>query len=228
MLLKIPDLLDQGQVRAMRTRLEAPDAPWVDGRATAGQQAAAVKNNVQIAQPSPLSRELGAIVLAALDDNPLFFSAALPKRVYPPMFNRYQSSMRYGRHVDGAIRKLPRDGMKMRADLSATLFLSATDEYDGGELLIEDTYGLHTVKSGAGDLVVYPASSVHRVAPVTRGARLACVFWVHSLVRDASRRAILHELDRSIQRLNHLGADEPTMVDLAGVYQNLLRQWIEA
>ncbi|HEY2344491.1 MAG TPA: Fe2+-dependent dioxygenase [Xanthomonadaceae bacterium] len=227
MLVQVPKLLSEEQVRAIRAKLDASDAPWVDGRATAGHQGARVKHNRQIDERSPLARELGDVVLAALERHPLFISAVLPQRVYPPLFNRYEEGMQFGNHVDGAVRLLPGSGMKIRTDVSATLFLSAPDEYDGGELLIEDTYGAHAAKLGAGDLVVYPASSLHRVAPVTRGARVACFFWAQSMVRDDGRRAMLFDLDRSIQRLNQRVADDPAMVDLVGIYHNLLRQWSE-
>jgi PKHD-type hydroxylase len=225
MLIQIPKLLNDDQVQAIRAKLEATDAPWVDGRATAGHQGARVKDNRQIDERSPVARALGDIILAALERHPLFISATLPQRVYPPMFNSYEGGMQFGSHVDGAVRLLPGSGEKIRTDVSATLFLSSPESYDGGELVIEDTYGTHTVKLGAGDLVFYPASSLHRVAPVTRGKRMASFFWVQSMVRDDTRRAILYDLDRSIQRLNSRVADDPAMVDLVGVYHNLLRQW---
>jgi PKHD-type hydroxylase len=227
MLIQIPNLLNADQVQAIRAKLDAVDAPWMDGRATAGHQGARVKDNRQIDERSPLAQMLGDTVLAALERHPLFISAALPQRVYPPMFNSYESGMQFGNHVDGAVRLLPGSGEKIRTDVSATLFLSAPDSYDGGELLIEDTYGTHSVKLGAGDLVLYPASSLHRVAPVTRGKRIASFFWVQSMVRDDTQRAILYDLDRSIQRLNARVADDPAMVDLVGVYHNLLRQWTQ-
>jgi len=227
MLIQIPQLLNADQVQAIRAKLDAADAPWIDGRATAGHQGARVKDNRQIDERSPIARALGDIVLAALERHPLFISAALPQRVYPPMFNSYEGGMQFGSHVDGAVRLLPGSGEKIRTDISATLFLSTPDSYDGGELVIEDTYGTHAVKLGAGDLVLYPASSLHRVAPVTRGKRIAGFFWVQSMVRDDTQRAILYDLDRSIQRLNARVVDDPAMVDLVGVYHNLLRQWTE-
>ena len=227
MLVQIPKLLSDEQVRALRTRLDAPDASWVDGRATAGYQGAQVKHNQQVAEHSAFGRELGDIVLAALERNPLFISAVLPQRVYPPLFNRYESGMQFGSHVDGAVRLLPGRGDKIRTDVSATLFLAPPESYDGGELLIEDTYGTHAVKLAAGDAVIYPASSLHRVAPVTRGVRVASFVWAQSMVRDDAQRALLFDLDRSIQRLNARVADDPAMVDLVGVYHNLLRQWAE-
>jgi PKHD-type hydroxylase len=227
MLVQIPKLLSEDQVRWMRTRLDAPDAPWIDGRVTAGHQGARVKQNQQIAENSPQARDLGDVVLAALERNALFISAALPSRVYPPMFNRYETGMQFGSHIDGAVRLIPGSGAKIRTDISATLFLSAPDTYDGGELIIEDTYGTHAVKLAAGDAIVYPASSLHRVAPVTRGARIASFFWAQSMIRDDTQRSLLFDLDRSIQRLNGRVADDPAMVDLAGVYHNLLRQWAD-
>jgi PKHD-type hydroxylase len=225
MLIQIPKLLTDDQVQAIRAKLDAVDAPWVDGRATAGHQGARVKDNRQIDERSPFAHALGDIVLAALERHPLFISATLPQRVYPPMFNSYEGGMQFGSHVDGAVRLLPDSGEKIRTDVSGTLFLSARDGYDGGELVIEDTYATHAVKLDAGDLVLYPASSLHRVAPVTRGKRIASFFWVQSMVRDDTQRAILYDLDRSIQRLNARVADDPAMVDLVGVYHNLLRQW---
>ncbi len=227
MLVQILKLLSDEQVRFVRAKLDASDAPWVDGRATAGHQGARVKHNQQIAESSALSRELGDIILAALERHPLFISAVLPQRVYPPLFNRYEGGMQFGSHVDGAVRLLPGTGEKIRTDVSATLFLSAPDSYDGGELLIEDTYGTHSVKLGPGDLIVYPASSLHRVAPVTRGVRVASFFWAQSMVRDDAQRALLFDLDRSIQRLSVRVADDPALVDLTGVYHNLLRQWAD-
>jgi PKHD-type hydroxylase len=227
MLVQIPKLLSAEQVQAIRAKLDADEAPWVDGRATAGHQGARVKNNRQIDESSPLARALGDVILGALERHPLFISAALPHRVYPPMFNSYEDGMQFGNHVDGAVRLMPGTGEKIRTDISATLFLASPESYDGGELLIEDTYGTHAVKLGPGDVVLYPASSLHRVAPVTRGRRVASFFWVQSMIRDDTQRAILFDLDRSIQRLNTRVADDPAMVDLTGVYHNLLRQWSE-
>ena len=227
MLVPIPKLLSADQVAAMRAKLDADDAPWVDGRTTAGHQGARVKDNRQLDEASPLARALGDVILGTLERHPLFISAALPQRVYPPMFNRYEGGMQFGNHVDGAVRLLPGTGEKIRTDISATLFLAEPDDYDGGELLIEDTYGTHAVKPGAGDLVLYPASSLHRVAPVTRGRRVASFFWVQSMVRDDTQRAILFDLDRSIQHLNARAAEDPALVTLTGVYHNLLRQWTE-
>jgi PKHD-type hydroxylase len=227
MLVQIPNVLTGESLRAIRSDLAAPAAPWVDGRATAGHQGARVKHNRQIAENSPLARSIGDVVLAALERNPLFISAVLPQRVYPPLFNRYEDGMQFGSHVDGAVRLLPGSGDKIRTDVSATLFLSDPDSYDGGELLIEDTYGMHSVKLPAGDMIVYPASGLHRVAPVTRGVRLAGFFWAQSMVRDDTQRALLFDLDRSIQQLNREHAEHPSLVELTGVYHNLLRMWAE-
>lgn len=227
MLVHIPALLNAEQLAHFRQRLDAAAAPWVDGRVTAGHQGVQVKQNQQIAEGSPLAIELGNIVLAALERHPLFISAALPNRIYPPMFNRYQGGMHFGSHVDGSIRLLPGSGEKIRTDLSATLFLLPPDSYDGGELLVEDTYGTQAVKLAAGDMILYPASSLHRVTPVTRGTRLACFFWVQSMVRDDGQRALLFDLDNALQRLAATHADEPARVQLAGCYHNLLRMWTD-
>jgi PKHD-type hydroxylase len=228
MLLRIPEVLNADQVRLALERLEAAGA-WVDGRVTAGHQGARVKHNLQIAEDAPVARGLGAMVLAALERNPLFISGALPKQVYPPMFNRYDGAegMQFGSHVDGAVRLVPGTGAKLRTDLSATLFLSDPASYDGGELTVEDTYGTQRVKLPAGDLVLYPATSLHRVEPVTRGSRLASFFWVQSMVRDDARRALLFDLDMSIVRLTRDTPGHPSLVSLTGCYHNLLRMWAE-
>lgn len=227
MMVQIPRLLDGAVVTALRSRLQAADAPWVDGRVTAGHTGAPVKSNQQTDEHSALTRALGQTVLAALERNTLFISAALPQRVYPPLFNRYGPGMYFGAHVDGAVRLLPGSGEKLRTDLSATLFLEDPQAYDGGELQIEDSYGLQRVKLAAGDMVLYPASSLHRVTPVTRGTRLACFFWVQSMVRDDGQRTLLFDLDQAVQRLLASGADQAACVGLTGVYHNLLRQWAE-
>ena len=227
MLVHIPGVLEPGQLSSFMDRLHSADAPWVDGRATAGHQGAQVKRNEQIAEGAPLAVELGGVVEASLRRNPLFVSAALPDRLYPPMFNRYEGGMQFGNHVDGAVRLIPGTGMKLRTDVSVTLFISSPDEYDGGELIVEDTYGVHSAKLPAGDMVVYPASSLHRVAPVTRGARIASFFWAESLVRDDAQRTLLFDLDSAIQRLTATGADEAARTYLTGCYHNLLRMWGE-
>jgi PKHD-type hydroxylase len=226
MLLHIPEILTGGQVLQMRTALEA--AGWTDGRATVGAQGAQVKRNQQLPDGSPLRQQLGQQVQAALAQHPLFHAATLPLRMLPPRFNRYADGGQYGFHVDGAVMALPDAGGQLRSDIACTLFLSAPEEYAGGELIISDTYGEHEVKLPAGDLIVYPSSSLHRVAPVTRGARLAAFFWVQSLVRDDGRRRLLFELDTTIQTLTRSGADAAAVLQLTGVYHNLLRQWAES
>jgi PKHD-type hydroxylase len=226
MLVHIPNVLTPDQVRGLRERLDHAGDAWVDGRATAGYSGAPVKRNQQIAEHTPIARELGDVVLAAIERNPLFISAALPNQVYPPLFNRYEGGMTFGSHVDGAVRVLP-NGVKLRTDVSVTLFLSAPDEYDGGELVIEDSYGVQQVKLPAGDMIVYPATSLHQVTPVTRGVRLASFFWVQSLVRSDAQRALLFDMDTAIQRLNASDADAQARRSLVGCYHNLLRIWSE-
>lgn len=223
MLLHIPDALSPAQLAECRTLLDGAD--WIDGRVTAGYQGAAVKNNAQLAEGSETARRLGDIVLAALERNAAFISATLPARVYPPMFNRYGEGAYFGSHVDNAIRLLPGSGAKLRTDVSATLFLAQPDEYDGGELLIEGAGGVQSVKLPAGDLVVYPSTSLHRVEPVRRGARVACFFWIQSMVRDAGQRALLFDTDAAIQRLRQTGGDARAIDQLTNTYHNLLRMW---
>lgn len=225
MLITIPGVLSPEQVRHCRAVLDA--AEWVDGRVTAGYQGVRVKENEQIQEASPVARDLGDVVLAALERNPLFISAALPAVVYPPMFNRYSGGGHFGAHVDNAIRLIPGTGRKLRTDVSSTLFLADPEEYDGGELQIEDTYGTQSVKLAAGDMVVYPSTSLHRVTPVTRGARIACFLWTQSMIRDDAKRALLFDMDSAIQRLHHSNADEAARTTLVGCYHNLLRQWSE-
>lgn len=229
MLLRVPQVLTPDQCRAIRALLDSVDAPWVDGRATAGHQGALVKHNRQIAEGSAVAQESGAVVLGALERNPLFLSAALPSSIYPPMFNRYDGAeaMEFGTHVDGAVRLIPGPGTKMRTDISATLFLSAPEEYDGGELQIEGTYGMQRIKLPAGDMVLYPATSLHRVTPVTRGARVACFFWVQSMVRSDAQRALLFDLDMAVVRLTPDTPGHESLVALTGCYHNLLRMWAE-
>jgi PKHD-type hydroxylase len=232
MLVRIAQAMNADQARGMRERLAAADSAWIDGRATAGQHAASVKHNLQIEEGSAIGRELGDAVLALLERNARFISAVLPQRVYPPMFNRYDAApaggMNYGDHVDNAVRMIPGTGFKVRTDVSATLFLTPPEDYDGGELFIEDTYGAHSVKLAAGDMIVYPASSLHRVTPVTRGSRICCFLWIQSLVRDDGQRTLLFDLDNAIQRLNATGADEAARTRLVACYHNLLRMWSEA
>ena len=225
MLLHIPAILDHAQLAQLRSALDAAD--WTDGRETVGAQGAQVKRNRQLPDASPLRRQLGEVVLAALAKSPLYHAATLPLRTLPPRFNRYEGGGEYGMHVDGSVMALP-NGEQLRSDISCTLFLSEPDEYDGGELIVSDTYGEHEVKLPAGDAIIYPSSSLHRVQPVTRGARTAAFFWVQSLVRDDSRRRLLYELDASIQRLVATGADHDAVLQLTGTYHNLLRQWAES
>jgi PKHD-type hydroxylase len=227
MLLAIPRALDAERVRLLRARLQDAGAAWVDGRVTAGWQGAPVKSNQQLEEASDAAAECQAVVLGALERHPSFISAVLPNEVYPPMFNRYGEGMGFGAHVDGSVRLHPHSGRKLRTDVSATLFLSDPADYDGGELVVDDAYGEHRVKLAAGDLVVYPATSLHEVTPVTRGTRLASFFWIQSLVRDDAQRALLFELDTAIQRLNRSGADDAARRSLIGVYHNLIRQWSE-
>jgi PKHD-type hydroxylase len=224
MLLHIPEVLTRDQVAQFRQQLD--EVEWVDGRATVGDQGAKVKRNRQLAESSPLAHELGQIILAALGRNPVFFAAALPQRFVPPLFNRYEGGEQYGMHVDGSVR-ITGGGEKLRTDLSCTLFLCEPDDYDGGELIVQDTYGEHEVKLPAGDLILYPSSSLHRVAPVTRGARVCSFFWLQSMVREDWKRTMLFELDGNITKLRErLGETEET-VSLAGHYHNLLRMWAE-
>jgi len=224
MLVTVPKVLSPEQVRSFREKLDASDA-WVDGRVTAGYQGAPVKKNEQITEQSPIARELGSIILSVLERHPLFISATLPNRVYPPMFNRYSSGMHFGSHVDGAVRLIPGSGAKIRTDISATLFIAAPEEYDGGELIIEDTYGAHSVKLPAGDMVLYPATSLHSVTQITRGVRVASFFWIESIVADDAHRTLLFNLDNAIQRLNATDADDLARTHLTGCYHNLLRMW---
>jgi PKHD-type hydroxylase len=230
MLITIADVLTKEQVAVAREKLAS--AEWTDGRVTAGYMASEVKRNAQIPEGSPVAREVGDMVLAGLARSPLFMSAALPLRVFPPMFNSYSGGQTFGTHVDTAIRQLATTGQRIRTDLSATLFLTAPEEYDGGELIVEDTYGSKSVKLPAGHMVLYPATSLHRVEPVTRGARVSSFFWIQSMIRQDAQRTLLFELDNSIQRL--AGSAQATVpaikessVQLTGVYHNLLRQWAE-
>jgi len=225
MLITIPKLLDAQQLHAVRQHLEQAGPAWVDGRVTAGYQGAPVKYNQQIDERCEVARACQDIVLAALERHPRFISATLPNIAYPPMFNRYSEGMTFGAHVDGSIRIHPYDGRKLRTDISATLFLTDPADYDGGELQIHDTYGQHNVKLAAGDVVVYPATSLHQVTPVTRGVRTGCFFWVQSLVRDDTQRSLLFDMDNAIQTLNQSGADEGARRTLIGCYHNLMRQW---
>lgn len=228
MLLHIAGVLDQGQVAEFRRALDSAD--WVDGRETVGAQGAQVKRNQQLSDASPLREQLGQRIQQALARNPLFHAAALPLRYLPPRFNRYQGGGTYGFHVDGSVMSVNLPGhpsAQLRSDIACTIFLSAPEEYDGGELIVSDTYGEHEVKLPAGDAVVYPASSLHKVQPVTRGARVASFLWIQSLVREEGRRRLLFEMDTSIQTLTRTGADPAAVLTLTSVYHNLLRGWAE-
>jgi len=227
MLLHIPDILTQDEVTHLCQVLDGAD--WTDGRETVGVQGAQVKHNEQLPDSSPLKTTLGHVIVGALDRNPLYFAAVLPRRIVPPRFNRYRGGGEYGFHVDGSVMLLGKGSEReyVRSDISCTLFLSAPEEYDGGELIISDTYGEHEVKLPAGDLIIYPSSSLHQVKPVTRGARIAAFFWVQSMVRDDTQRRLLFEMDSSIEQLRHSGADAAAVLQLSGVYHNLLRQWAE-
>ena len=225
MMLHIPQVLTREQVT--RIRLAIDDGEWIDGRATVGSQGAQVKRNRQLAETSPVALQQGEIIQQALAANDLFFSAALPARTMPPLFNRYSDSETYGLHVDGAARRVAGQSQWLRTDVSCTLFLSDPEDYDGGELTVVDTYGTHEVKLPAGDLIVYPSSSLHRVEPVTRGERVCSFFWAQSLVRNDMQRGLLFELDQSIRSLRaKLGETEETIA-LTGHYHNLLRMWAD-
>ena len=224
MLLHIEGVLDDTAVARMRAKLDA--AEWIDGRETVGPQGAQVKRNQQLPDASPLRAELGREVLAACARHPQFHAATLPVNTLPPRFNRYSGGGCYGAHVDGAVMALA-DGTQLRSDIACTVFLANPENYDGGELIVEDTYGEHEVKLSAGDAIVYPASSLHRVEPVTRGARIAAFFWIQSMVRDETQRRTLLQLDTAVRQLTASGADADAVKQLTGVYHNLLRQWAQ-
>lgn len=224
MLVSIPDVLTVAEVAEGRKLLEA--AEWVDGRVTAGHQGAHVKDNKQLPEGSPAGRQVGEMILRALNQNALFMSAALPLYVLPPTFNRYSGGEAFGNHVDGAMRYLP-NGQRMRTDLSCTLFFSGPGEYEGGELVIDDVFGSKSVKLPAGHMIVYPSTSVHQVTPVTRGTRLCSFFWLQSMIRDNTQRALLFDMDVAIQRLGAENPTHPSVIQLTGVYHNLLRMWGE-
>lgn len=229
MLITIPDVLTADQVAEARPILD--EAEWVDGRVTAGHQSAKAKDNLQIPEGHPAAKQVGEMILKALGQNPLFLSAALPLRIFPPLFNKYMGGQSFGTHVDNAIRQFPGSPMRIRTDLSATLFFEDPENYEGGELCVEDTYGVHQVKLPAGSMVLYPSTSLHHVKPVTSGARLCSFFWMQSMLRDDGQRSLMFDLDLAIQRLgNELSGNEvaqKTAVQLTGVYHNLLRQWAE-
>jgi PKHD-type hydroxylase len=223
MLLQIPDVLTLEQVKEFREILAK--ANWVDGKVTAGHQSALVKNNMQLVQNSAQAKMLGEKILIALEGNATFISAALPLKVFPPLFNSYSEGQNFGTHIDNAIRHIPGTPFRIRTDLSATLFLSDPLEYDGGELVVEDTYGTHKIKLPAGHMILYPASSLHHVLPVTKGTRTASFFWIESMVRDDAQRTLLFDLDNSIRLLKQDVPNHESSVSLAGIYHNLLRFW---
>jgi PKHD-type hydroxylase len=226
MLICVPDVLSKTEVADFRAAMDA--AGWEDGRSTAGAQSAMVKKNEQLPPNGDLARQLGETIIRALVANPLFVSAAIPKQIFPPLFNRYGVGQHFGIHVDNAVRGDHLTGARIRTDLSVTLFLSEPEEYDGGELIVEDYYGSHRVKLPAGHLVVYPASSLHAVTPVTRGARVASFFWLQSMIRDGHARSLIFDLDTAIQGLvQRVGRDDPELVKLTGIYHNLIRCWAE-
>jgi PKHD-type hydroxylase len=225
MMIHVPKVLTIEQVAECRRLLEA--AEWTDGKSTVGEQGALVKRNRQLPELSPVGRQLGEMILTALSRNPLFFSAALPLKTVPPLFNRYEGGEHYGNHIDGAVRAVPGSSHFIRTDLSSTLFLTDPSEYDGGELVVSGTYGEHAVKLPAGDLILYTSGSLHRVNPVTRGARVSSFFWTQSMVADERHRETLYRLDRTIQALRGKTGETEEAVALAGHYHNLLRMWSE-
>jgi PKHD-type hydroxylase len=225
MLIQVPDVLTQQQVLDFRKQLDATN--WVDGKITAGFQSAQVKQNMQLPESHPVAMSLGHRILEALGNNPLFFAAALPARIFPPLFNRYDGGHSFGNHVDNSIRRIAATGEQIRTDLSCTLFLSSPEEYDGGELIIEDTYGTQSIKLPAGHMVLYPSTSLHRVQPVTRGSRVSSFFWLQSMVRHDAHRSLLLNLDVAIQKVGRDMENHPSLVELTAVYHNLLREWAE-
>jgi len=225
MMLHIPQVLTPAELNEIRQALERSE--WTDGRSTVGSQGAQVKRNRQLPEDSPAARELGQKVLRALARNPLYFAAALPVRTVPPLFNRYEDSEHYGFHIDGAVRALPDSANWLRTDLSATLFLCEPEDYEGGELVVKDTYGEHEVKLPAGDMILYPSNSLHCVTPVTRGARVCSFFWIQSMIRDDQHRSMLFELDQTIQRLRAKHGETEEALALTNHYHNLLREWSE-
>jgi PKHD-type hydroxylase len=223
MMIHVPNVLNAEQVARCRAVMEK--AAWVDGRVTAGHQSAKVKFNLQLPETAPEARELSDMVMDALGRSNLFMSSVLPKQVFPPLFNRYDAGMTFGAHVDNAIRA--GNGARIRTDVSSTLFISGPEDYDGGELVVQDTYGEHTVKLPAGDMIVYPATSLHNVMPITRGSRIASFFWTQSMIRDESKRALLFDMDMAIVKLGRDHPEHTANVELTAVYHNLLRQWAE-
>jgi PKHD-type hydroxylase len=225
MIVQVPNVLNPDQIARCREVMSR--ASWIDGRVTAGYQSAVVKDNRQLPESSPEARELGDMIIAALERSPLFITATLPLRVFPPLFNRYEGGEKFGAHLDNSIRQIPGTPYRIRTDISATLFVSAPEDYEGGELVIDDIYGEHAVKLSAGDMVVYPASSLHHVKPVTRGVRLASFFWVQSMVRDDGKRTLLFDLDMAINKVNQVLPNHDAVVELTNCYHNLLRRFAE-
>ncbi|MDR3398031.1 MAG: Fe2+-dependent dioxygenase [Pandoraea sp.] len=225
MMIEIPGVFSRDEARALCEQLQAQ--AWVDGKATAGMQSAQAKENRQLAEDDPWARRLGEEILRRLSQDAVFMSAALPRRIYPPLFNRYEGGEAFGYHVDNAVRGIKGVRERVRTDLSATLFLAEPDSYDGGELVVRDSFGERAVKLPAGHMVLYPGTSVHKVNPVTRGVRLASFFWIESLIRDDAQRSVLFDMDVAIQRLTQHGADSESLVQLTGSYHNLLRMWAD-
>jgi len=225
MLVQIPELLTKDQVAALRTRIDA--AEWVDGNETSGHQSGRAKDNLQLSEFSELATAESRRMLAVLEQNPLFIAAALPARIYPPLFNSYAGGQTFGNHVDNAIRRRKGTDFRIRTDLSMTIFLSEPEDYDGGVLTVEDTFGVHEVKLPAGDAILYPSSSLHRVTPVAKGRRVCSILWVQSLVRDDAQRTLLFDMDLSIRSLSQLAPDHPSITSLTGAYHNLLRMWAD-
>lgn len=225
MLIQVPDVLTREEVTRFRQALDSTE--WIDGKVTAGYQSARVKDNSQLSEANPIAQQLGNDILSALHSSPIFIAAALPLRIFPPLFNRYAGGQSFGNHVDNSIRRIASTGQQIRTDLSVTLFLSDPDEYDGGELVIEDTYGQQSIKFPAGHAVLYPSTSLHHVRPVTRGARVSSFFWLQSMIRNDGHRRLLLELDMVVQRLAQDLPEHPAPVELTGIYHNLLREWAE-
>jgi PKHD-type hydroxylase len=225
MLLHVPQVLSSDELTQVRTLLA--EADWADGKITAGTQSAQVKRNIQLPEASEYAEQARQIVLKALNKNALFFSAALPKKIYPPLFNQYRDGMDFGAHIDNAVRTHAISGMHVRTDISCTLFLENPEDYEGGELVIEDTYGHQMVKLAAGDMVLYPGTSLHHVRPVTSGARLACFFWVQSMIRDDAQRTLLFDMDVAIATLRQQHGDSAAVIRLTGNYHNLIRMWAD-
>lgn len=227
MMIAIPEVLDAEAVARVRGLIDA--AQWVDGNVTSGHQSALAKRNSQLPEDSAAAREAGQVIVEALGRTPLFVAAALPRKIFPPLFNRYGPGDGFGTHVDNAVRFQRGSDFRIRSDLSATLFLSEPDTYDGGELVVEDQFGVQAVKLPAGHMILYPASSLHKVEPITRGERVASFFWIQSMVRDDGARRILFDLDNAVQAVaSDKGQGDPAVIQLTGVYHNLLRRWVEA